>query len=211
MSRPSVLKFIASGRKPVFTTFEMAALSGRSASATTQALARLEKQGVVLKVRRGIWAAVGDERLSAYAVIPYLFPKNRAYVSFISALHLYDIVEQIPRVITLASPSHTKTIRTRLGTFSVHRIAPSFFAGFRWYKDGGRFLIAEPEKALVDSLYLSSRKKKQYGHFPELNFPRSFSFKRAREWAGRIPDVRIRKNVEKKLAAIIDGRRGKRT
>lgn len=210
MLRRSVLADIQRIRRPIFTTFDLARLSDRSASATTQALKHLEEQGVVEKIYRGIWGLAGSERLSAASVIPFLFPRTRAYVSFISALHLYDIVEQIPRVITLASPSHTKTIRTRLGTFSVHRIAPSFFAGFRWYKDEGRFFIAEPEKALVDSLYLSSRKKRQYGHFPELHFPRTFSFRRAREWAGRIPDVRIRKNVEKKLAAIIEGRKGKR-
>lgn len=207
MLRRSVLADIQRIRRPIFTTFELARLSDRSASATTQALKHLEEQGVVEKIYRGIWGLAGSERLSASSVIPFLFPRTRAYVSFISALHLYDIVEQIPRVITVASPSHTKTIRTRLGTFSVHRIAPSFFAGFRWYKDEGRFLIAEPEKALVDSLYLSSRKKRQYGHFPELHFPRTFSFRRTREWAGRIPDVRIRKNVEKKLAAIIEGKR----
>ena len=211
MLRRSVLADIQRIRRPIFTTFELARLSDRSASATTQALRHLEKQGVIEKIYRGIWGLAGSERLSAASVIPFLFPRTRAYVSFISALHLYDIIEQIPQVMTLASPSHTKTIRTRLGTYSVHRIAPSFFAGFRWYKDEGRFLIAEPEKALVDSLYLSSRKKRQYGYFPELHFPRTFSFRRAREWAGRIPDVRIRKNVEKKLAAIIEGRKGKRT
>jgi len=210
MLRRSVLADIQRIRRPIFTTFELARLSERSASATTQALRHLEKQGVVERICRGIWGLAGSERLSAASVIPFLFPRTRAYVSFTSALHLYDIIEQIPQVMTLASPSHTKTIRTRLGTYSVHRIAPSFFAGFRWYKDEGRFLIAEPEKALVDSLYLSARKKRQYGHFPELHFPRTFSFRRAREWAGRIPDVRIRKNVEKKLAAIIEGQRGKR-
>jgi predicted transcriptional regulator of viral defense system len=210
MLRRSVLADIQRIRRPIFTTFELARISERSASATTQALRHLEKQGVVEKIYRGIWGLAGSERLSAASVIPFLFPRTRAYVSFTSALHLYDIIEQIPQVMTLASPSHTKTIRTRLGTYSVHRIAPSFFAGFRWYKDEGRFLVAEPEKALVDSLYLSARKKRQYGHFPELHFPRTFSFRRAREWAGRIPDVRIRKNVEKKLAAIIEGGRGKR-
>lgn len=208
MPERSVLEQIMSMRRPVFTTFELAALSGRSASASTQALARLARRGVVVKVRRGIWAVAGDPRASVFAVIPYLFPKDRAYVSFISALHLYGIVGQIPRVVTLASPAHTKTILTSLGTFSVHRIAPAFFAGFRWYKDSGTFLIAEPEKALVDSLYLSARKKRQYGHFPELDFPRSFSFRRAREWAARIPDGRIRKNVEGKLAAIAAERKG---
>ncbi len=209
MTESSVLELITSARRPVFTTFELAALGGRSASATTQALARLTRRGIVRKVRRGIWAVAGDPRASAFTVIPFLFAKDRAYVSFVSALHLHGIVGQIPRVVTLASPAHSKTIVTSVGTFSVHRIAPAFFSGFHWYKDSGAFLIAEPEKALVDSLYLSARKKRQFGHFPELDFPRSFSFKKARDWAARIPDARIRTNVEKKLEAIIAREKGK--
>ena len=161
------------------------------------------------KVRRGIMGDRGGpagERVRGHSRI--CFPKDRAYVSFISALHLHGIVGQIPRVVTLASPAHSRTIVTSLGTFSVHRMAPALFAGFGWYKDTGTFLIAEPEKALVDSLYLSARKKRQYGHFPELDFPRSFSFRKARDWVARIPDGRIRKNVEEKLAAIDDKRKG---
>jgi predicted transcriptional regulator of viral defense system len=203
MSRQPILKFIKKLRRPVFTTYEISALSGKSQSATTQALNHLAKEGYLVKIYRGIWAEAGHERLSPFAVIPFLFPRQRAYVSFISALHLYGIVEQIPQVITLASTIHTKTINTALGTFSVHQIAPSFFAGFHWYEKEGHFLIAEPEKALVDSLYLSARKKKQFSYFPELSFPESFSFKKAEEWAKRIPDVLIRKNVQKKLAAFI--------
>ena len=90
-----------------------------------------------------------------------------------------------------------------MGTFSVHQIAPSLFNGFDWYTGGGNFLIAEPEKALVDSLYLSARKKKHFTHFPELEFTDSFSFEKAREWIGRIPDARIRAYVQKRLDRLL--------
>jgi len=46
-----------------------------------------------------------------------------------------------------------------MGTFSVHQIAPSLFNGFDWYTGGGNFLIAEPEKALVDSLIYQPARK----------------------------------------------------
>ena len=137
--------------------------------------------------------------------MPFLLPKNRSYVSFISALHLYGIIEQIPQVITLASTIHTKTISTKIGTFIIHQILPAFFDGFDWYRKTGDFLIAEPEKALIDSLYLSARKKKQFRYFPELFFPKSFSFKKAKGWAGKIPDVRIRSYVKKKLIGFEPG------
>lgn len=134
-------------------------LSDSSLSNASQMLNILEKKGLVFKVARSIWAETGKERLSPYNIIPFLMPKNRAYVSFISALHLYGIIEQIPQEINLASTIHTKKIYIKVGTFSIHQITPSFFDGFDWYKGNGSFLIAEPEKALINSLYLFARKK----------------------------------------------------
>lgn len=202
MPKQSILLSIKKLERPVFTTYEMSALSGCSLSCATQALNLLQKKGLVFKVYRGIWVEAGSKNLSPYIVIPFLFPRHHAYVSFISALHLYGIIEQIPQVITVASTVHTKVIQTKIGTFSIHQITPSFFKGFDWYRGSGNFLIAEPEKALVDSLYLSARKKRQFGHFPELHFPKSFSFKKARQWAECISDFKIRSCVLKKLGKI---------
>lgn len=190
--------------RPVFTTRQAAAFCRGSLSNTIQALNHLEKQGVIIKIARGIWGfEAGRNKISPYDVIPCLLSIHRAYVSFVSALHSYGIIEQIPQSITLASTEHTKTIYTKIGTFFIHRIAPSFFKGFDWYKGEGSFLIAEPEKALVDCLYLSARKKKQFGYFPELHFSKSFSFGKAKSWAKEIPDARVRISVSKKLEKII--------
>lgn len=198
----TIMVFIRKIGRPVFTTHELTALSGRSPSTVIQCLNRLVRQGLLVKIYRGIWAESRSGRLSPFEVLPCALPRHRVYVSFITALHLHGIIEQIPQVITLASPSHTKTLRTRAGIFSVHQMAPGFFDGFHWYKGEGSFLIASPEKALVDSLYLSSRKKKQFGVFPELSFPKNFSFKKAREWVRRIPEPTIRKHVAQKLMAL---------
>ena len=202
MVRKSILTFAKKLNRPVFTTREAAMLSGSSLSNASKTLKTLEKKGLVFKIARGIWAETGNEKLSPYSIIPFLLTKNRAYVSFISALHLHGIIEQIPQEITLASTVHTKKIHTEVGIFSIHRMSPSFFDGFDWYKGDGNFLIAEPEKALIDSLYLSTRKKKQFGYFPELYFPKSFSFKEATKWIEKISDLRIRSSVEKKLIEI---------
>lgn len=187
--------------KNVFTTHEASMASGRSASAATQSLNHLVKEGLIAKIHRGVWA-YGSEPVSQLSVIPYLFPGHRAYVSFISALHLYGIIEQIPQVTTLASTAHSRTIRTTVGVFYVHRISPSFFTGFDWYKGSGSFLIAGPEKALVDSLYISAYKNKQFGHFPELNFPSAFSFKKVNAWIAKIPSKTARIYVNKRLKEI---------
>jgi len=202
MIREGIQKFIGKLKRPVFTTHELARTAGKSLSATSQSLKHMEKQGVVLRVYRGIWIEANNPNVSPYAIIPFLLPRHRSYVSFISALHLHHMIEQIPQVITLASTSHTKIIKTKIGTFCVHQLTPAFFKGFDWYRKTGSFLIAEPEKALVDSIYLSAYKKKQFGYFPELHFPPEFSFKKAKYWAGIIPNPRVRKNVERKIGEM---------
>lgn len=198
----NIMVFIKKLGRTVFTTHELVSVSGKSASTVVQSLNRLTQQGLLIKVYRGVWAEPEPKVLSPFEIVPYLFPRQRVYVSFITALNLHGIVEQIPQVITLASPSHTRTIRTKVGIFSVHQMAPAFFNGFDWYKGKGSFLIAEPEKALIDSLYLSSRKKKQFGHFPELHFPPEFSFKKAARWTERIPEGKIRLYVLEKLKRL---------
>lgn len=201
-----ILTFIKRMERPVFTTHELTTLSGKSPSTVVHSLRRLAQQGLLVKIYRGVWAEPGRRTLSPFEIIPYLFPRQRVYVSFISALHLHGIVEQIPQVITLASTAHTSLLRTEAGVFSVHQIAPAFFDGFDWYQGEGNFLIAEPEKALIDSLYLSSRKKKQFGSFPELNFPPDFSFKKAAGWAGKIPEKKIRRYVLEKFKTLKKGK-----
>jgi len=202
MYKKSVLFTIGKLGKRIFTTREIAMVSGKSPSAVTQALNNLAREGVVGKIYRGVWTRESEDTLSPFTVIPYLFPEHRIYVSFISALHLHGIIEQIPQVTTLAATSHARKISTKIGVFQAYHITPSFFAGFGWYKGNGGFLIAEPEKALVDCLYLSAHKGKQFGHFPELNFPTSFSFKRAIAWADKIHSKPKCAYVGKMITAI---------
>ena len=203
MRRGSIFSTIKKLGKEIFTTHELSSASGKSLSATTQSLNSLAREGVLVKIYRGVWAVrFGAQAISLYAVIPYLFPMHRVYVSFISALHLHGIIEHIPQVTTLASTTHARTVRTSVGVFYAHHIAPSFFTGFDWYKGSGSFLIAEPEKALVDSLYLSAYKKKRFGRFPELHFPDSFSFKKAKAWADEITTPKTRAHVNGRLADI---------
>lgn len=197
----SVLAAFKELNRPVFTTSELVKITRKTPSTVVQTLNYLKDEGVIIKIYRGIWAQAGSDSLSPYVVVPFLFP--RGYVSFLTALNLYGIIEQIPRVVMIASTMHSRVVKTAIGVYSVHRIAPSFFCGYNWYKNQGHFLIAEPEKALIDCLYISAYKKKQFGYFPELHFPPEFSFKRAEQWIKKIPRGQIRIYVQKKLNVLI--------
>lgn len=203
MPKTSIIGYIKRLRHPVFTTREISDISNKTMSAVTQSLNYLCRQGIVKKLYRGIWAEVTYKQITPFMLIPHLFKSARVYVSFLSALHLHGIIEQIPQVITLASTSHTKKIKTALGTFVVHKISPEYFFGFDWYKGTEDFLIATPEKALSDCLYLWTRKKKQYGYFPELNLNKPFSLKKTREYLQKIPDKNARKLAQSRLKEIL--------
>ena len=56
MSREPVLMYVKKLKRPVFTTREVFAVSGKSLSGVVQGLNHLSKLGAVLKIRRGVWA-----------------------------------------------------------------------------------------------------------------------------------------------------------
>ncbi|MBN1127384.1 MAG: hypothetical protein JXA71_00250 [Chitinispirillaceae bacterium] len=202
----SVLEAIGTIDRPVFSTAEIHAIRGGSLSSIVQSLSHLERQGVVMRVRRGLWMGTfgpGREKINPYFLAQHLVKGGPAYVSFTSALHIHGIIEQIPQSITVASTTHTRKITTAIGTFQIHRIAPSFFKGYDWSAGSGSFLIATPEKALVDCLYVSSRRNRRYSYFPELHFPRTFGKKRAWNWVKRIEDKRIGAHVAAKLEQLL--------
>lgn len=201
MAKISVIETIHKIGRLVFTTREIAGLTAGTMTSTTQCLKRLEDKGIIKKIVRGVWAFESDKRFSPFLVIPYLTPNHRAYLSFISALHIYDVISQIPQTITVASTSHTKIIRTPIGTFHIHQIAPDFFDGFDWHKSGD-YLIASPEKAFVDCLYLAGRRKNQFANFPELDIER-LDIQLVKKWTNKIKDINLRKSVLKRIDSFL--------
>jgi predicted transcriptional regulator of viral defense system len=205
-SRMGVDQAVHSIGRAVFTTRQITALRGSSLSAASQGLSRMEQRGLVKKVTRGIWCVPDDPRFTPFALVPFLAGGHRAYVSLISALHLHGLIEQIPDIIYVVTTGHTRVRKNSVGTYSYHRVRPLFFAGFDWYRNRHDFLIATPEKALIDSLYLSSRKGKRFEFFPEIDLEADFDFKRAYEYVDLIEDDPwTRAYVLRKLKDMQDG------
>jgi hypothetical protein len=200
--RPSIDRAIQLVDRPVFRTREIAALRGTSVGAASQALGSREREGVLVRAARGVWCIPSDPRFNQFLLVNYLSGAHRAYVSFVSALHLHGMIEQIPRVVYAVTTAHSHVETTPVGTYSFHQVDPSFFVGFDWYRHGKGFLIASPEKALVDGLYISTRKGRRFGSFPELELGSRFSIRRAREWVRWISDARIRGIVSARLEAL---------
>ncbi|MCC7380282.1 MAG: type IV toxin-antitoxin system AbiEi family antitoxin domain-containing protein [Deltaproteobacteria bacterium] len=186
-------------KTPIITTSDAAAVLGLSAEASSQALRRLTKIGLVQHVRRGLWVIDGD--VEPLLLVDHLTAPYPSYVSFQTALYLHGMITQIPAMTYVASLGRAARIRTAAGTFSVHRIAPDFFGGFEVRADAVK--LATPEKALLDVLYLSGQRGRLFGALPELEIPRGFRRAFAESWIRRIQTPRLATLVRAKLEAIL--------
>jgi hypothetical protein len=121
-------------------------------------LNRWHKKGLIIKLKRGIYLFNKNDRKGNPSLI---FVANQlygpSYVSLEYALNYYDLIPE--RVADLTSVSTKKTMRLKneLGVFIYQHIKPAAFRGFKLAKDehGLPLLLAEPEKAVVDFLYLN--------------------------------------------------------
>ena len=185
--------------KPVITTDDAALRLGLTPSAATRTLGRLASAGLVLHLRHGLWSL--DPRIDPLLVPEYLTAPFPAYVSLQSALQIHGMISQVPQVIYVASLAPTKRIKTKVGDYSIHCLAPSFFGGFETARTGVR--LATPEKALLDALYLAPARSRLFVALPEVEIPRAFNRTEARRWVKRIPPGPRRGLVQQRLEALL--------
>lgn len=116
---------------------------------------KLEERGWIVGVEKGKYLVVGFE---PYRVMTNLFfvassLVTPSYVSFISALHRYGLTEQAPFTVFMATTVRHKPVAFDQYTFQYIKMRPHTFFGYTKEIEGELpILIAQPEKAIVDSL-----------------------------------------------------------
>ncbi|MBI2445927.1 hypothetical protein HYV43_06065 [Candidatus Micrarchaeota archaeon] len=108
-------------------------------------LARAIKRGAIARVERGKFVLADRtpfEIAEAFGV---------GYVSFLSALSFHGLTSQLPRTLQLACPKPKKTATVGSARFVFIRLSAFRYFGFKRY---GSVTVAEPEKAVLDGLYL---------------------------------------------------------
>jgi len=135
----------------LFSRRDIQALFGVSSNAATMLLHRYNKQGIIIRVKRGMYAL-------AEAVPPEVYIANQLYSpSYISrefALSYHRIIPETVYEITCITTRDTRKFE-RLGkVYSYRHLMPKAFTGYTVEKRRGfTFRIADPEKAFVDVLY----------------------------------------------------------
>jgi len=184
----------------VLHTSDAMALLGARKSHASKLLARLEKSGHMLRLKRGLWAFTGG--LDPLLLVESLTAPFPSYVSLQSALYHHGMISQIPRVTYCVSLARSRVYKTAVATFSVHHVAPGFFTG---YEETGERLIkmATCEKALLDFLYLGPSRSRLFAALPEVELPSAFNVKRARRFVKLIKAPQRRTWVAKRLESLL--------
>ena len=100
---------------PVFRTSEVAEIAGLAPSNASRDLAKLEDEGMITRIRRGLWAVSTHPDFSPYAVVPRLFEgEEEGYVSLLSALSLHGMIDQIPRVVQIVTTAQRPRLEAGL-------------------------------------------------------------------------------------------------
>lgn len=143
----------------LFTQREFSRLFHTSVAQTKYFLETYVKKGLFVRLRQGLYALEDDlpsEEIIANALC------QPSYISFEYALSTYGVIPEMPYTITSATTNITCNFNIQGKEFSYSRIKKQAFTGYRPEGENeDTFLIAEPEKALVDYFYFVSLGKKQ--------------------------------------------------
>jgi len=106
-----VLGALVSTGAAVFTTREAAARLRVPNGHASVSLARLRAAGLLVRLRRGVWAL--PDRVDPLALPECLTAPFPAYVSLQSALYLHGMISQIPAVTYAVTLARTRIVRSR--------------------------------------------------------------------------------------------------
>ena len=191
----------------VFTTRDFATARDVSISSASRRLDKLAGREALTRVTKGVWANTAHPHFHPLACVPYLLGKEQGYVSFLTALHLHGVLSQVPRSHQVATTGRPRVLDSAVGRYEFLRIKPELMRdGVNWSDTHQPFLIASAEKSLLDTLYISTRKKRRFASLPEIDLGGAF---RRREFERLLKQsaypVRIRSAIEARWRQIRQG------
>lgn len=148
-----LLESLMSLNKPYFTVADLEKVINVKESSIYITLKRLVDKGVLVRLKQGVYQPQ-FQNLNLKKVANELYYPS--YLSFESALSSYGILSQIPYTLTFATTKLSKKITLADKEIEYRQLKEDYFFG---YILKNNFYLAEPEKAILDQLYLISKGK----------------------------------------------------
>lgn len=149
--------------RPFFESRELVLLFEEPEAQVQARLSRWQGQGKLIQLRRGRYLLPEDQRRaepSVFYIANYLY--RPSYVSLHSALEHHGMIPEAVGVTLSVTSLHGREWETPIGAFRYRSIRSDRFWGYREERlsNAGergaqhRFLVADPEKAILDLVYL---------------------------------------------------------
>jgi predicted transcriptional regulator of viral defense system len=151
-------KRIAEKGITIFTVSEFQRMMDLSEIAAQKILERYAKRGLLTRLKKGTYI-ITDNPPTSFLISNRLY--RPSYVSFESALSYHNIIPETVYGVTAATTKPTRIFDVEGKAFVYHKIKLSAYTGYVPTKIGDEvILLASPEKAVVDYLYLVNLGKK---------------------------------------------------
>lgn len=149
--------------RPFFESREILLLFEEPARQVQARLSRWQRQGKLIQLRRGRYLLSEEFRrfeVSDFYIANYLY--RPSYVGLQSALEYYGMIPEAVGMVLSVTTLHGREWQTPAGVFRYRSIGTARFWGYQEHgavRPGEkarqrRFLIASPEKAVLDLFYL---------------------------------------------------------
>jgi len=128
------------------------------------------KKGKLLRLKNGIYAFAKDkERIKGEEIAAFIYEPS--YLSLESALSWHGFIPEIVYAYVSVTARINRKFTNDFGTFLYRHIKAELFWGYTEIKtQHGHYLMAEPEKALLDYLYLNLPKIRNDADFDNIRF-----------------------------------------
>jgi len=141
-------------RNCILRSDELARRYKLSEAAVRSALRRHEGRGLVERVSTRIYINHLNQQFSPRDLVNVLRPES--YVSLESVMVEKGITSQSPSVLTCVTPGYPQSFRTKSVGIVYRKISSDLYWGYEQKATRyNNYLIAEPEKALLDWIYLT--------------------------------------------------------
>ncbi len=142
---------------PIISSTHIFNINRRTRTLKTQ-LVGWQKKGLVIKLRRGLYILnERDRKIEPSRIFLANALYSPSYVSTVYALGYYDLIPEKVVDVTSVTTKKTAQFTNAFGTFIYQHFKTGLFFGFKEIADENGFpvFIAEPEKAVLDFIYLN--------------------------------------------------------
>jgi predicted transcriptional regulator of viral defense system len=161
MKYNELLKFAVDSKVQIFSIEDLMKLFPNEKE---ESMARLVYNWIdsdkVIRLKRGLYQISYPEK----KIIPDMYVANRlyspSYVSLETILSMHGIIPEIAMSVTSVTTKATRHFKNSYGGFSYRTVKNEYFTGYYLLKERDfEILAAEPEKAVIDFLYLNNLSK----------------------------------------------------